>query len=154
GPEQMARLEPSQLEPYLKGCGLYRRKSLYLVEASRRIVEEHGGEVPADFEALRALPGVGRKSANVILGTAFRRPALAVDTHVFRVARRLGLARGGSPEKVEEELKAALPPGEWMAVHHRLIALGREICSARQPRCRDCFLADLCPQGRRTREPR
>ncbi|HOL17165.1 MAG TPA: endonuclease III [Bacillota bacterium] len=144
-PEKLARMERAELERYLQGCGLFRQKSRFLIEASRIIVEKHGGKVPDTFEALVALPGVGRKTANVILSNAFNKPALAVDTHVFRVARRLGLAAGKKVEQVEEELKALLPPHEWGRVHHRLIAHGRRICKALQPQCGDCLLGPCCP---------
>lgn len=144
-PGQMANLEIRHLEKLLQGCGLYRNKSRYLAEASRRIVEEHGGQLPGTFEGLIALPGVGRKTANVILSGAYNQPALAVDTHVFRVSRRLGLARAGRPEKVEEEIKAQLPPESWAGLHHRLIAHGRQLCLARRPICPGCFLRLLCP---------
>ena len=144
-PGQMAQLEPAQLEPYLRGCGLYRQKSRFLVEASRRIMDEYGGRVPERFADLVSLPGVGRKTANVILSSGFGRPALAVDTHVFRVARRLGLAAGSKTEQVERELKKIIHPREWGAAHHRLIAHGRALCRAQRPRCGGCFLRDHCP---------
>lgn len=140
----MAGMETSTLQPFLKSCGLYRHKSKYLIEASRIIVKEHGGNIPADFSELIKLPGVGRKTANVILSSAFGKPALAVDTHVYRVSRRLGLASGNTTEKVEEELKTLLPSDEWSAAHHRLINHGRAVCHARKPKCNDCFLETLC----------
>lgn len=143
-PQQLARFQPEELEPYLKGCGLYRNKSRYLVEASRMIVKDFGGELPDEFDSLMMLPGIGRKCANVILNVGFGKPALAVDTHVFRVSRRLGLAAGRKPEEVEEQLKVLLPPAEWGRAHQRLIAFGREICKARIPRCAECPLSDLC----------
>lgn len=143
-PQQMARLQPEELEPYLKGCGLYRNKSRYLVEASRKLVKDFGGKVPENFDDLLSLPGIGRKSANVILSVAFGQPALAVDTHVFRVACRLGLALGRRPEDVEAELKEILPPEKWGRAHHRLIAHGRSVCKARNPRCTGCILKAYC----------
>ncbi|NLA05219.1 MAG: endonuclease III [Firmicutes bacterium] len=142
--QAMAGLEPAELEPYLRRCGLYRNKSRYLVAASRIIVERFSGVLPDNFEDLTSLPGIGRKSANVILNAAFGQPALAVDTHVFRVSRRLGLARSKSTAGVEEELKSRLPPREWGPAHHRLIAHGRTLCRARSPQCPCCFLKDLC----------
>ncbi|NMA92174.1 MAG: endonuclease III [Firmicutes bacterium] len=145
GPEELAALEPGQLEPYLKGCGLYRNKSRYLVAAAQKIVDDYGGEIPGRFEELISLPGVGRKTANVILSAAFGIPALAVDTHVYRVSRRLGLAKGNTAAKVERELTELLPPEIWIAAHHRLIAHGRRVCRARGPRCRSCVLEHLCP---------
>lgn len=147
-PQKMAKMKPEELEPYLKGCGLYRNKSRYLVRASRMIVDSFGGVLPDNFDDLILLPGIGRKSANVILNIAFGEPALAVDTHVFRVALRLGLASAKSAAGVEDELKEKLPPGEWGAAHHRLIAHGRAVCRARRPRCSDCILKDYCAKGR------
>lgn len=141
---QMARMKPAELQPLLKSCGLYRHKSKYLIEASKMIVEKYGGEVPENFNELIKLPGVGRKTANVIISSAFGKPALAVDTHVFRVSRRLGIAVGKSAEKVEEELKAIIPVESWNFVHHRLISHGRAICHARNPKCFRCFLQFLC----------
>lgn len=149
-PQQMARLQPEELEPYLKECGLYRNKSRYLVEACRMIVKDFGGEVPDNFDSLILLPGIGRKCANVILNVAFGKPALAVDTHVFRVARRLGLASGSKPEVVEEQLKKLLPPETWGSSHRRLIAYGRDVCRARRPRCDECMLNHLCRWVQRT----
>ena len=148
-PQKMAQFKPEELEPYLKGCGLYRNKSRYLVEASRMIVEDFGGVLPDSFAGLTSLPGIGRKSANVILNVAFGRPALAVDTHVFRVARRLGLASGRRPAEVEAQLKEILPPEEWGKAHHRLIAHGRAVCQARRPRCAGCILKDCCRWDKR-----
>lgn len=147
--QEMARLKPEELEFYLKGCGLYRNKSRYLVEASRIIVRDFDGKVPQDFDKLIMLPGIGRKCANVIINVAFGKPGLAVDTHVFRVARRLGLASGSRPEQVEVQLKELLPPEEWGKSHQRLIALGREICRARRPLCAECLLRDDCPWDHR-----
>jgi endonuclease III len=140
----MSQMKPSELEPYLKSCGLYRHKSRYLVESSRIIVNQYNGRIPDTYEELIKLPGVGRKSANVIISTAFGKPALAVDTHVFRVSKRLGLAEGLTVETVEDQLKKIVTPKEWSACHHRLIAHGRSICYARNPGCTQCFLNDLC----------
>lgn len=142
---RMARFTPARLEPYLRGCGIHRQKSRYLVEAAQKIMREHGGRLPASFEELVALPGAGRKTANVVLHNAFGVPALAVDTHVYRVARRLGLAAGPGVEQVEQQLRELLPPAEWGAVHHRLIAHGRSYCRARNTECAACFLAGYCP---------
>ncbi len=144
-PQQIARMDQAELEQYLKGCGLFRHKSRFLIEASRSILEKHGGQVPDTFVELVALPGAGRKTANVVLSNAFNQPALAVDTHVYRVARRLGLAAGNKVEQVEEELKAKLPPHQWGATHHRLITHGRRVCKARRPRCAECMLHRYCP---------
>jgi len=145
GPWDMARLQPAQLEPYLKGCGLYRQKSRYLIKACQKIVDEYEGKVPQRYEDLVTLPGVGRKTANVIISTAFGVPALAVDTHVYRVSRRLGLAESRTAAGVEQELRQKLPPEEWAGAHHRLIAHGRKVCVARNPKCQQCFLNYCCP---------
>jgi endonuclease III len=152
--KDLAALEPQELEPYLKGCGLYRNKSRYLVAASRIIVSQFGGKVPDNFDQLIKLPGVGRKTANVIISSAFGKPALAVDTHVFRVSRRLGLANGNNVVIVEEQLKALIPVFEWTAIHHRLIRHGRTICQARKPDCQSCFLEMLCFYAQERRDSR
>ncbi len=141
---ELYRMEPHELEPFLKSCGLYRHKSKYLVEAAKIIVEQYGGRVPASFNDLITLPGVGRKTANVIISSAFGKPALAVDTHVFRVSRRLGLADGATPEVVESQLQAVMPPECWSNAHHWLIAHGRSTCHARNPLCPKCFLREHC----------
>ena len=140
----MSHLEPSELEPYLKSCGLYRHKSRYLVEASRIIVDRYNGQIPDNFAELITLPGIGRKTANVIISSAFGKPALAVDTHVFRVSRRLGLADAGKVEVVEKQLNSVIPKDQWSNVHHRLINHGRNLCHARNPQCESCFLENIC----------
>ena len=141
----LSELEPVQLERYVKSCGLYRQKSRSLIAAARIIVEEHNGKIPESFDQLVRLPGVGRKTANVIISSAFGQPALAVDTHVFRVSRRLGLADETTVELVEEQLKKVIPREHWSDSHHRLIAHGRTTCHARKPNCKACFLTGLCP---------
>lgn len=143
-PEEFAALSPEELAEEIKGCGLYRNKSKYIVEASRELLKKHGGQVPRTREELEALPGVGRKTAGVVLGVAYGGSALPVDTHVYRVARRLGLSSAKDPGKVEEDLAGFISPRERMAAHHRLIAHGRKICSARKPQCGICCLKDLC----------
>jgi endonuclease-3 len=145
---EMADLEPADLEQYLKSCGLYRHKSRYLVQTAKILVEHYGGRVPEEFSELVKLPGVGRKTANVVISSAFNKPALAVDTHVFRVSRRIGLADGKNTEVVEEQLKKVIPAAEWKDVHHRLIAHGRQVCHAKNPQCESCFLINLCQFAR------
>ena len=140
----LARSESDLLEPFLKSCGLYRHKSRFLIDASRMIVGQYNGEIPDSFEELIKLPGVGRKTANVIISSAFGKPALAVDTHVFRVSKRIGLASASDADGVEEQLKAVIPEQEWTATHHRLIRHGRTTCHARKPECENCFLKDNC----------
>jgi len=148
-PEDLARAEPQEIEPLIREVGLYRAKARHLVGMARALVERHEGEVPSEVEALLRLPGVGRKTAHVVLSNAFGLPALAVDTHVFRVARRLGLAQASTPRKVEEELTRLFPPERWGLLHHLLIWHGRLLCRARNPRCLDCPLSPLCPSSLR-----
>jgi endonuclease III len=145
--ESMARATPRQVEPYIRSCGLYASKAKNIVAACRLIVQEHGGIVPRTHEELLQLPGVGRKTANVVLSVAYERPAIAVDTHVFRVANRLGLVRAKTPEAVERGLMRLVPERDWSDAHHWLIHHGREICHARNPECARCPLADLCPSA-------
>jgi len=145
GPRQISSLSLMELENKIKTCGLYHNKAKNILAATAVIIKEYGGEVPADRDKLMLLPGVGRKTANVILSVAFGLPALAVDTHVFRVARRLGLAHGATPEKVEAELCLLIPQNHWSSAHHWLIWHGRKLCSAQRPHCRECFLNDICP---------
>ena len=140
-----AALEPAELEPYISSCGLYKNKAKNIVATARLLQQEYGGEVPADKELLMKLPGVGGKTANVVLSVGFNIPALAVDTHVFRVANRLGLANGKTPEQVEEQLCAIIPRQLWAEAHHWLIWHGRKICTAQKPACDGCPLAELCP---------
>ncbi len=143
-PQDFAGLSFDELAEEIKGCGLYRNKSKYIIEASREILKKHGGFVPRSREELEALPGVGRKTAGVILGVAYGGAALPVDTHVYRVAHRLGLSVAREPGKVEEDLAACIKPQERMSMHHWLIAHGRKICSARKPACKECCLKDFC----------
>ena len=144
GPQDILRLTQEDLESYIRSCGLFRNKARNILAATRAILEEHAGEVPRDREALMSLPGVGRKTANVVLANVHAIQAIAVDTHVFRVSRRLGLARGNTPHRVEQELMDALPETAWAATHHRLIAHGRAICKARTPECERCPLTRWC----------
>lgn len=143
-PADFAALAPEELAEEIKGCGLYQNKSRFIVEASRQIVARHGGRVPETRTELEALPGVGRKTAGVILGVAFGGSALPVDTHVFRVARRLGLSKAKEPARVEDDLSKFIPPQQRMAAHHWLIAHGRTTCRARKPACGGCGLREFC----------
>lgn len=140
----LAALEPEQLEPLISSLGLYRSKARNIVATCRILTERYAGQPPADKQALTALPGVGGKTANVVLAVGFGIPALAVDTHVFRVSRRLGLADGNSPEQVEQQLCAIIPREKWGEAHHWLIWHGRKICAARRPDCGICPLARYC----------
>ncbi|MBN2359996.1 MAG: endonuclease III [Deltaproteobacteria bacterium] len=142
----MAAARPRQIEPYIRSLGLANAKSRYLVAAARKILADHGGRVPATRAELEALPGIGRKSASVILANAFGVPALAVDTHVGRVARRLGLTGERDPSKVEAALERLWPSARWLVAHHTLIRHGRRICRARGPDCGACPVSSLCPR--------
>lgn len=143
-PEDFAAMEPDELEPLIKGCGLYHNKARGIVEASRIILTRFHGQVPDTLEALMELPGVGRKTANVVIAVGFGKPGLGVDTHVHRVANRLGLASSKSADKTEQQLKAIIPPGEWGKAHHLLIWHGRAFCKAPKPKCEACPLSRLC----------
>jgi endonuclease-3 len=144
-PEKMAALGVERLAERIKTIGLYRTKAKNVIALSRAIIEQHGGQTPRDREALEVLPGVGRKTANVVLNTAFGEPTLAVDTHVFRLANRLGIAPGQTPREVEDELMRVIPKRFLPHAHHWLILHGRYVCRARQPLCGVCVLVDLCP---------
>lgn len=149
-PAAMLALGIEGLEPYIKTIGLYRSKARHLIETCRLLLEQHGGEVPADRAALEALPGVGRKTANVILNTAFGHPTIAVDTHIFRVANRTRLAPGETVREVEDRLVKWTPKAYRMDAHHLLILHGRYVCKARKPLCEACVIADLCEYPART----
>ncbi len=143
-PEKMVRLGEDKLREQIKTIGLYRNKARNVILLSRQLVDAHGGSVPREREALEALPGVGRKTANVILNVAFGEPTLAVDTHVFRVANRTGLSDGKTPLAVEEDLLRVIPPKYALHAHHWLILHGRYVCKARRPECPSCLICDLC----------
>jgi len=149
-PEKMAALGEEALAERIRTIGLYRSKARHVIALSRAIVEQHGGETPRERAALEALPGVGRKTANVVLNTAFGEPTLAVDTHVFRVANRLGIAPGNTPREVEDELMRVVPERFLRHAHHWLILHGRYVCKARKPLCVVCVLLDLCPYEPKT----
>jgi len=143
-PRQMLALGEAGVQEHIKTVGLYRNKAKNVIALSKRLLAEHGGEVPREREALEALPGVGRKTANVVLNIAFGEPTLAVDTHVFRVAHRLGLAEGKTPLDVEQGLVKVIPARYMRHAHHWLILHGRYVCQARKPRCDACIVSDLC----------
>lgn len=151
----MAKLEPEQLEPLIRECGLYHNKAKNIVAASRALVEQYGGRVPDTREALMKLPGVGQKTAGVVLLAAFGDAQIPVDTHVFRVSRRIGLADGTTPARVEAQLRAILPKDVWSFAHHLLIWHGRRVCAARKPACGRCPLSDgLCEKHMENAAPR
>jgi endonuclease III len=143
-PEKMAKLGEARVRSLLKTIGLYRTKAKNVIALSKQLVAEHGGQVPHDREALEALPGVGRKTANVVLNIAFGEPTIAVDTHIFRVGNRTGLAIGKTPLDVELKLNEVVPEKYRLHAHHWLILHGRYTCVARRPLCEKCIIADLC----------
>jgi len=143
-PETMITLGQMELENKIHSLGLFHTKAKNIIGACRVLIEEFEGQVPKALDLLRQLPGVGRKTANVVVSNAFGIPAIAVDTHVFRVAHRLGIAHGKTPEIVEEELMNIFPRESWSLVHHLLIFQGRRICSARKPHCEECPVASIC----------
>ena len=143
--DAIVRMGLSRLEKEIHECGFFRTKAKNILATSEILARDYGGEVPEDFDALISLPGVGRKTANVVMSIAFHYPAIAVDTHVFRVANRLHLAVGETPEEVERGLQKAIPREQWSDAHHWLIWHGRKICKSRRPLCVDCPLAKLCP---------
>jgi endonuclease-3 len=150
-PQKMVELGVAGLEEHIKKIGLYRTKAKNVVALSRMLLDEHGGEVPASREALEALPGVGRKTANVVLNTAFGQPTVAVDTHIFRVANRTGLAPGKDPREVEDRLLKFTPPEYLQNAHHWLILHGRYVCLARKPGCPECLIRELCEYRKKTK---
>ena len=143
-PQAMLELSQEELERYIFSCGFYRSKAAHILSASRDILEKFGGAVPRTQEELCTLAGVGRKTANVVYAVAFHGDAIAVDTHVFRVANRLGIAKGSTPDKVEAGLCAAIPKDLWSKAHHWLIFHGRRVCHSQRPDCDHCPLAPLC----------
>lgn len=146
-PEKMLSLTQAELEEKIHSCGLYRSKAKNILKACAMLCENYHGEVPQTFDELIKLPGVGRKTADVLVSVLFDTPAIAVDTHVFRVSNRLQLAEGKTPLEVEKGLQKAIPKKWWSRAHHWLIFHGRRTCRARKPLCDDCFLADLCPSN-------
>lgn len=143
-PEKMIELTQPELEKYIFSCGFYRNKAAHILSASHDILEKYGGKVPDNLEELRTLAGVGRKTANVVYAVAFGGDAIAVDTHVFRVSNRLGIAEGKTPDKVEEGLCAVIPKDAWSKAHHYLIYHGRRVCHSQKPDCPNCTLKDYC----------
>ena len=143
-PEQIAAMTEEELFPYIKRCGFFNTKGRHILETARILVAQYGGEVPASIEELQKLPGVGKKTANVVASNAFGIPAIAVDTHVFRVSNRIGLASAKNVEKTEEQLQKAIPREDWTQAHHWLIYHGRQICDARKPKCEICPLSHIC----------
>lgn len=143
-PQKMLTLSQQELEKRIFSCGFYRNKAAHILSASRDIIEKFGGRVPADHAALKTLAGVGQKTANVVYAVAFGGDAIAVDTHVFRVSNRLGLAHATTPEKTELQLNAAIPKDMWSRAHHWLIFHGRRVCHSQRPDCANCTLKTWC----------
>ncbi|MCH3958473.1 MAG: endonuclease III [Selenomonas sp.] len=146
-PEAILEMGLSALEDEIRDCGLFRNKAKNILATCQLLCERYGGEVPDDFEALQTLPGVGRKTANVVESVGFHHPAIAVDTHVFRVSNRLKLAVGSTPLEVEQGLRKTIPREQWSDAHHWLIWHGRQLCKARKPLCSQCPLAPVCPSA-------
>jgi len=143
--QDFAKLEPQQLEPDIRSTGFFRNKSKSVVGAARRVVNEYGGEVPDKMEDLLTLPGVARKTANVVLGTWFKKAdGLVVDTHVHRISRRLELTKNDDPKRIEQDLMAVIPREKWILFSHQIIWHGRKLCFARSPKCVDCALENIC----------
>jgi endonuclease III len=149
-PEKMVALGEATLREHIKTIGLFNTKAKNVIALSRMLIEQHGGEVPRDRAALEALPGVGRKTANVVLNVAFGEPTIAVDTHIFRVSNRTGLAPGKTPLAVEQGLEKRVPQRFVRHAHHWLILHGRYVCKARKPDCPNCVVADICTYGAKT----
>ncbi len=149
-PRALLALGEAGLIPYIQTIGLFRTKAKNIIALCRRLLDEHGGKVPADRAALIELPGVGRKTANVVLNVAFGQPTIAVDTHIFRVANRTGLAPGKTPDEVEHKLVKFTPAEFAHDAHHWLILHGRYVCIARKPKCPECLIADLCEYRHKT----
>ena len=152
-PQAVLALGESGLTPYINRIGLYQSKARNVIATCRQLLDRHGGEVPSSRAALEALPGVGRKTANVVLNTAFGEPTIAVDTHIFRLANRTGLAVGGTPLAVERELLQVVPEEFRHSAHHWLILHGRYVCKARKPDCWRCPIADLCAYPEKADDP-
>ena len=143
-PQAMLELGEEGLIPYIKSIGLYKNKAKHVIGLSRKLLEDFDGKVPADRDALMTLPGVGRKTANVVLNVVFHQPTMPVDTHLLRVAPKIGLAEGTTPEQVEASLLSRIPPEFLQHAHHWILLHGRYVCTARNPKCEDCLISDIC----------
>ena len=140
----VSKADPEAVADIIRTIGLYKNKSVNIVKLANKLCEDFGGEVPSDFDSLVSLPGVGRKTANVVLAEAFDVPAIAVDTHVFRVSNRIGFANAKDVDKTEEQLRKRIPKDSWIRAHHLIIFHGRKICHARKPDCDSCKIKDIC----------
>jgi len=141
-----AEAAPTELETAIQSTGFFRNKAKNIIACCKQLVEKHDGQVPGTMAELIPLPGVGRKTANVILGNAFDTPGITVDTHVQRLSRRMGLTKHSDPEKIERELMELIPEKDWTMFSHRMIFHGRQVCHARKPKCDECTLRELCPR--------
>ena len=146
-----AQADPKDLEEAIRSTGFFRNKAKSIQGCCQRLIQEHGGEVPRDLEALTALPGVGRKTANVVMGVAYEQPAIIVDTHVIRLSGRLGLSKEQDPDRIEGDLQRLIPKGSWTRFSNVLGFHGRRVCIARKPNCEACVIQDLCPHDRTDR---
>lgn len=151
-PEKMVALGEDRVREFIKTIGLYRNKARNVIALSEQLIAEHASTVPQDRDVLETLPGVGRKTANVVMNVAFGQPTMAVDTHVFRIANRIGLSTGKTPIEVEEDLIRVIPPAYGVPAHHWLILHGRYVCKARKPECPRCLIKDLCLYREKTAE--
>ena len=142
--KQFAELSLDELAPYIFSCGFYNNKGKNIIAMAKELVEKYDGEVPCDFDKLVKLAGVGRKTASVVMTVAFDEPAMPVDTHVFRVSRRLGLSKGNTPEKVEQDLCKVYPREDWNSLHHTMIFHGRYVCHSQRPECDKCLVKEYC----------
>lgn len=147
-PESLGNADLSEVEKYIRSTGFYHNKAKNVIACSKEIAEHYGGVVPSDIESLTKLPGVGRKTANVIRGNVFRDPSIVVDTHVKRISRKLGLTKSEDPVQIEKDLMKLVPKEQWILWNIQIIAHGRSICPARKPQCETCFLKDLCKEGK------
>ena len=148
-PEKMIALSQAELEKYIFSCGFYRNKAAHILSATQDILDRFGGEVPSTIEDLMSLAGVGKKTANVVYSVWFGGAAIAVDTHVFRVSNRLGLAKGKTPERVEAGLMKVVPKSDWSKAHHQLIYHGRQVCHSQKPNCSACAMAHICDYNKK-----
>jgi endonuclease-3 len=148
-PEKMITLSQAELEKYIFSCGFYRNKAAHILSATQDILDRFGGEVPSTIEDLMSLAGVGKKTANVVYSVWFGGAAIAVDTHVFRVSNRLGLAKGKTPERVEAGLMKVIPKSDWSKAHHQLIYHGRQVCHSQKPNCSACAMAHICDYNKK-----
>ncbi|MBQ9765048.1 MAG: endonuclease III [Lachnospiraceae bacterium] len=146
--EKFADAEQAELEKDIHSTGFYKNKAANIIACAKVLIERHGGEVPSDIESLTALAGVGRKTANVIRGNIFHEPSIVVDTHVMRISQKLGITKETDPVKIEYDLMKKLPKDHWILYNIQIITHGRTICTARNPKCEECFLKELCPKGK------